>query len=308
MCTHKLLPLALLFSLSLVFFSPDSGAQVSEQSITEISDVTPEQVAQQWAENFLASLTPQTGTIELPGGIASLEVPENFYYLSPADAKRVLEDAWENPESELGLGMLFPAQYTPLDSTAWGVTLEYEAEGYVSDKDAADIDYDDLMSDMQADASEASDQRVEAGYEAISLVGWAAPPHYDTTSHKLYWAKELKFGDAQENTLNYNVRVLGREGVLVLNFIAGMPQLAEIEAARDDVLAMTSFNQGNRYSEFDPDVDHVAAYGLGGLIAGKVLAKTGLLAIGLVFLKKFWFFILLPLAWLKNLIFKKKEA
>ena len=43
------------------------------------------------------------------------------------------------------------------------------------------------------------------------------------------------------------------------------------------------------YSEFNPDIDTVAAYGIGGLIAGKVLAKAGVLAAGLVLLKKFWF-------------------
>jgi uncharacterized membrane-anchored protein len=36
------------------------------------------------------------------------------------------------------------------------------------------------------------------------------------------WAKEIRFGDREENTLNYNVRVLGRKCVLVLDFIAGM--------------------------------------------------------------------------------------
>lgn len=60
-----------------------------------------------------------------------------------------------------------------------------------------------------------------------------------------------------------------------MNFIANMGQLEEVNAARDEVLAMVSFNDGHKYSEFDPDIDKVAAYGIGGLIAGKVLAKTG---------------------------------
>jgi uncharacterized membrane-anchored protein len=36
----------------------------------------------------------------------------------------------------------------------------------------------------------------------------------------MYWAKEINFGGDSENTLNYNIRVLGRKGVLLLNFIA----------------------------------------------------------------------------------------
>ena len=72
--------------------------------------------------------------------------------------------------------------------------------------------------------------RVDAGYEPIELVGWATPPRYDSRTHKLYWAKELKFGDSDENTLNYNIRILGRRGVLVLNAVAGMSQLALVQS------------------------------------------------------------------------------
>ena len=57
------------------------------------------------------------------------------------------------------------------------------------------------------------------------------------------------------------IRILGRKGVLVLNFIAGMPELEEIKQNRDAVLEIASFNPGYRYEEFDK----VAAYGLAAL-------------------------------------------
>src|SRR5690606_13039288 len=127
----------------------------------------------------------------------------------------------------------------------------------------------------------------------IELIGWAATPYYDQQTNKLYWAKELKFGDYDEHTLNYNIRVLGRHGVLVLNFVAGMEQLPEIQKNLDSVLAMAEFTPGKRYAEFDPNLDQAAAYGIGALVAGKVLAKTGMLATALLFLKKFWFLLAL---------------
>ena len=43
-----------------------------------------------------------------------------------------------------------------------------------------------------------------------------------------------------------------------------------------DVIAFTNFNEGNRYEDFDPELDKVAAYGIGALVAGKVAAKAGL--------------------------------
>jgi len=132
---------------------------------------------------------------------------------------------------------------------------------------------------------------VDMGYDPIELIGWASPPYYDKASHKLHWAKELQFGGAGPNTLNYNIRVLGRKGVLNLNFVAGMEQKAMIDERVPEVLAMADFNTGSRYEDFDPDLDEVAAYGLGALVAGKVLAKTGLLAAALLILKKFGVYI-----------------
>ena len=42
-----------------------------------------------------------------------------------------------------------------------------------------------------------------------------------------------------------------------------------------------------------PSADKVAAYGIGGLIAGKAMAKAGILAIALAFLKKGWILVVL---------------
>ncbi|MFV0476999.1 MAG: DUF2167 domain-containing protein [Parahaliea sp.] len=98
----------------------------------------------------------------------------------------------------------------------------------------------------------------------MELVGWASAPYYDKSEHKLHWAQEIRFGDAPVNTLNYNIRILGRKGYLVLNFIADMDQKPQIEANIDSILALAEFNPGYRYSEFDPGIDKVAAYGIGG--------------------------------------------
>ncbi len=242
---------------------------------------------QAWAKETLASLTPKTGTVELPNGVATLDVPDTFYYLDPEDADTVLTEIWGNPPSEPTQGMLFPVGKTAFDDDAWGVTIEYVEEGYVDDSDAANIDYDDMLKTLQEDAKATNEWRLEQGYPTIAVIGWAKQPHYDSVTQKLYWAKELQFDDDPNHTLNYNIRVLGRKGFLLLNFIASMEQLPEIEAELDPILAMTSFKDGNRYADFNPDLDKVAAYGIGALVAGKVIAKTGLLAALILIIKKF---------------------
>ncbi|WP_020410754.1 DUF2167 domain-containing protein [Hahella ganghwensis] len=291
--------------LSLLLSALTLQALADESASSEMSQEEAKYYA--WATEFLASLNKQTGKVTLPNQVASLDLGEDYYYLSPEDAERVLVEAWGNPPDETHLGMIFPAQYTPLDAGSWGVLIEYTEEGYVDDSDAQDIDYDDLLADMQADTRDASEYRMEQGYESIELVGWAARPYYDQTQHKLHWAKEIKFGSSPDHTLNYNLRVLGRQGVLSLNFIADMSQLPEIESQLDGVMQVAHFNPGYRYEEFDPSVDKVAAYGLGALVAGKVLAKTGLLAMALLLLKKFWFVIIAAFYGVAKL-FKRKQS
>lgn len=258
------------------------------------------------AQALIDQLDYQTGTVEIGNGLARIELTDGFYFLGPDDADHVLTTVWGNPPAEGTLGMIFPMGFTPLDDT-WGLEITFEDIGYVSDEDAASYDFSELLSEMQADTLAVNPERERLGYPTIELVGWAAEPHYDAAARKLYWAKELSFEGDPENTLNYNIRVLGRQGVLVMNFIAGIGDLAAVSAAAPEVLAMTEFTPGNTYADFDPATDKVAAYGIGGLIAGKVLAKTGMLAVALAFLKKGWIILLLPLLWLKNKVFGRKE-
>ena len=289
-----------------------ADGEITEQVDSQISESvqSEDETAGISADEFVASLNFQHGRIVLGNDLATLNLPDSLVFLDSENAQRLLVDGWGNPPDDVPpLGMIVPAGISPLAEESWGVTVEYEDSGYVSDEDAADIDYGDMLEDMQADMREANTWRAENGYEPVELVGWAAEPRYDAEGKKLHWAKELKFGDSDINTLNYNIRVLGRKGVLVLNFVANMDQLPEIEASVPAVLAATEFNPGQRYAEFNPDLDTVAAYGLGALVAGKVAAKTGLLAMLLVLLKKFWIVPLLLFGWLgKRLGLRKKDS
>lgn len=279
-------------------------APVQEPAVTEADDA--EYLTE---EAFLDSLNFRTGKVVVGGNLATLDLPEQFVFLDGADAERVLVEAWGNPpDDRLPLGMILPRGVSPLADDSWAVTVEYEESGYVSDDDAADIDYGDMLKDLQDGAKAENQWRSENGYEPIAIVGWAAEPHYDAQGKKLHWAKEVQFGDSDEHILNYNIRVLGRKGVLVLNFIAGMHQLPQIEENLPAVLAMTDFNDGSRYADFNPDLDQVAAYGIGALIAGKAAAKVGLLAAALVLLKKLWFLPLLLIGWLWRRMGRKREA
>ncbi|MEP6673145.1 MAG: DUF2167 domain-containing protein [Chthoniobacter sp.] len=221
-------------------------------------------------------LNYQHGEITLRGGLARIKMPEGYRYLDPKDTQTVLTKIWDNPDTgPRSLGMLVPPNLSPASADGWAVIISYDEDGYVKDNDAAKINYNDLLKQMQEGVREASKEREKKGFAAIELVGWAAPPRYDANAHKMYWAKQLRFGDSNEDTLNYNIRMLGRRGVLVLNAVAGMGQMAEIEQATPAILSMVDFQEGHRYTDFQPSTDKVATYGLAALVTGGILAKAG---------------------------------
>ena len=225
----------------------------------------------------------QQGHVVLPGGAGELTVPKGFRYLDSAQAAFVMHKLWHNPPQE-SLGMLFPEDRGPVSDNNWAYLIQFDPMGHVKDDDADDIKYDELLEEMQQDTEDENQKRTKQGYESVHLIGWGAPPFYDKNQHTLHWAKLLRFGDGLEETLNYNVRILGRKGVLVFNAIAVPKQLPEIKASIPALLANVSFVKGQQYNDFSAGIDEVAAYGIGGLVAGKVLAKVGFFAIIL----KFW--------------------
>jgi len=222
-----------------------------------------------------AQLSYQSGRVIVRRGLATLDLPAKFRYLDPQQTDRVLR-AWGNPPSRETLGMLVPTAVRVLAPEGWGVIISYSEDGYVKDDNAAQINYGELLTTMQRATREANPERAKAGYATAELVGWAEPPHYDSVAHKLYWAKDFKFSDESTHTLNYNIRVLGRRGVLVLNAVASMDRLESVREDMTKVIGFVEFNEGHRYANFTPGTDKVAEYGIAALIAGGLAAKAGL--------------------------------
>ena len=263
------------------------------------------------AEEFVAGLKFREGDIAVPKAHARFQLKPEFRYLEQADARRVLENLWGNPPDESVLGLIVPRKPDLLADDSWAVVVTYSDEGYVSDEDAAKIDYDKMLTEMKQSTREENSARKEAGYGTVELTGWAETPRYDAASKKLYWAKELAFNGEAQHTLNYDIRVLGRHGYLSLNAVAGMNDLSAVRQGMQELLPMAEFDAGARYADFDESTDKVAAYGVAALIGGGLAAKAGLFAkLGLV-LAKFWKLLLIGVVALAGGVrkfFGKKEA
>lgn len=294
----RLLSLAALVSLSTFTFAqaPDEAAPADEAADAAAAEAQ--------AAAFLASLKPQSGAITLPGNLAALQMPEGYHYLSPGDTQRLIEEGWGNPpgSGQGTLGMIVPAKLNPLGDEGWGVIITYTEDGHIADDDAASIDYSEVLKEMQDATAANNEERAKAGYEAVTLVGWAEPPHYDAATKKIYWAKDLVFGENPDHTLNYYIRVLGRQGVLELNAVAGMAQLEQVREGMKQVVGFADFTEGNRYADYNPSTDKAAAYGLAALVAGGVAAKTGFFAKVLALIVAFKKFIIIGVVALGGLL------
>src|SRR4051812_27902927 len=195
-----------------------------------------------------AQLHPQSGTITISGANARLNLGSAYYYLPADEAKRVLSEAWGNPPDAVDgvLGMVFPAGKTFRDPT-WGAVIQYEDTGHVSDKDAATQDYDSVLTDMKSGEEEANKAAQEHGYSQSHLVGWAQAPTYDKRTRTLIWARDIKFDNAEGETLNYDVRTLGRTGVLSLNMVDSMDNLGVVRDAAKGLGGTVQFGPGASY-------------------------------------------------------------
>ncbi|MBJ2125509.1 MULTISPECIES: DUF2167 domain-containing protein [unclassified Flavobacterium] len=253
------------------------------------------------------SFNYESGKIKLTQGEGTLNVPKGFKFLNGEQTQNVLSNLWGNPEDKSILGSLVPDGKGVTHSDSWMFVISYQGDGYVKDNDAGDIDYDDLLKTMKEDVKAENAERKKAGYSEVQLIGWASTPFYDNNLKVLHWAKELQFGQDKEHTLNYDLRVLGRKGMYNISAVAGIDQLEEVKASIPGIIKSVEFNEGHKYLDFDADTDTVAAWTIGGLVAGKVLAKVGFFAILAKFGKFIVIGIIAAFAAVKKFLFGDKN-
>ncbi|WP_413989689.1 DUF2167 domain-containing protein [Labrys okinawensis] len=269
-------------------------ASVSLFSVAKADNPTPEEQAKiQKILDLKANLHPQYGDVRLILAEATLHLGQDYYFLSAEEAKKVLVDGWGNPPGNVSnvIGMIFKDK-TSFINAQWGAVVTFKGTGYVSDEDSKTADYDAIITQMREGEAEENAARVKQGYEPVHIVGWAQHPSYDPQHHSIVWAQDLRFGTQKDDTLNYDVRVLGRRGYVSLNMVSTMSQLPDVDIGAKKLATVAAYNPGARYEDYSPSSDAKAEYGLAGLVAAgvgvAVAKKVGLLALLLAFGKKFF--------------------
>lgn len=231
--------------------------------------------AAQDARAVLQSLSwvegPKTVSV---GSNGTFSIPAGYVFLSSADTRRWLEEVTQNPSS--GNEFFFAPS-----SLSWWAIFQYEATGHV--KDDEKIDADALMASMRENQDAGNKERQQRGFPMLLNLAWKYPPFYDPATKRLEWAKSFVSSTTGEEAVNYETRILGREGVTSATLVVAPEKLPVAVPEFKAAVAGYSFVSGQRYTEFKQG-DKVAEYGLAALVAGgaaAALAKTG-------FLAKYW--------------------
>jgi uncharacterized membrane-anchored protein len=208
------------------------------------------------------------------GKQASVEVPEGYLFANGPDTKKIMEMSGNAP-SDREVGLITSAD----EDSEWFLIFEYFPVGYISDEDQDEIDAKELLETITQATEESNEYREEKGFDALHVLGWGQEPHYDPKTHNLVWSIVAE-DTSKEQSVNHNVRLLGREGYISATLVSDPSTLVAAQEEVEGILPSFSYNSGKRYAEFKQG-DKLAGYGLAALVAGGAGAaalKLGLFA------------------------------
>lgn len=218
--------------------------------------------------------------VDLGKNLAQLDMSD-AYLFADADDTRAVMQYLGNPPSNAEVGMIIPNS----EDGNWFIVFEYSDVGYVRDDDSDRIDAAAILESYRTGTEAANEERVKMGATPIHVTGWYEEPFYNPETHNLTWAMMLE-DDEKMQTVNYNIRVLGREGYMSAVLVADPAALTALKPELAGIVSSFSYKPGSRYAEYVQG-DKLAKFGLTALIAGGAGAaavKLGLFQA----LAKFW--------------------
>lgn len=270
------------FGISVSALAQDEGEFTSSSQDQEAA------AKAQW-EAFMDSLAWQT---EGEGNLeewATIDIPYGYQYLNGEDASKLMQ-AYGN----------LPSDYEGLIATndlGWLVLFQFDPTGYVKDDEKDELNPDELLAQMKANQVEGNRYREQQGLTPMYIDGWAMEPRYNERTNNLEWGLLLRSGDNPQQFVNYETKLLGREGVMEVTLICDIEDMQMILPTYQDLLLGHQYKEGKSYAEYRQG-DKIAEYGLTALIAGGAIygaAKLGFLGTILAFGKKFFKFIVIGL-------------
>ncbi|MBI5367696.1 MAG: DUF2167 domain-containing protein [Planctomycetes bacterium] len=262
-----------LFTAAVALAAPRAWAQEDEAGKPAAGAPTPDAAKDEEsgaAEGEKIAWTHGPATADV-GTMAQIVLEKGYRWVGPAETQRILE-SMGNPTSGKELALVSP------QGGGWFAVFEFDETGYVKDDDKDKLDADALLTSIRKGNEGGNELRRKRGWGELEIVGWEVKPSYNAETNNLEWAircREAKSGDS----INYNVRLLGRAGVMEATLVVDPEDMAKDLPDFRKLLANFSYKSGSKYSEWRSG-DKIAAYGLAALVAGgaaAAAAKSGLL-------------------------------
>ena len=223
---------------------------------------------------------------------SKINISSNFSILEGKDAHQLLY--WLN-----GTSFDYINIYA-VDNQASQYMFYYTDSGYVKTDDWTDVDPDIFIKDIKENYKASNETRKKNGQPIVLNVSWKKKPYLDGIYNSVYYALNVQWSD-NKSTVEGTAIILGREGYTTASYVEGS------NGYQEQILLNLSkihkFNDTKEYKDWKSG-DKVAAAGIGALLAttlGVKALKPGIIAAGLLLLKKFWFIIFLPFIWLGKL-------
>lgn len=157
------------------------------------------------------------GTAPL-GSEAQVQIPAGYRFTSSSGTQKMLE-LFGNIPSHSELGMLTTEGLGP-----W-IIFEFKNVGFVKDDDKDSLDADGLLTTLKEGQEMGNEQRRKLGMDELELMGWAVPPRYNAQTNNLEWATRIRSKSGGGESINYNTRLLGRNGVMEVGLVCAPDEM-----------------------------------------------------------------------------------
>jgi uncharacterized membrane-anchored protein len=216
---------------------------------------------------------------------STIDIPSNFDVLEQEDAHQMLY--WLN-----GVSFDYVNVYAINNNNAQYMFF-YTDSGYVKTDDWTDVDPNKFIKDIKENYKVSNETRKKNGQPTVLNVTWKKKPYLDGIYNSVYYALNVEWSN-NTSTSEGTAIILGREGYTTASYVAG--SIGYQEQLLLKLSKIHKFNATKEYKDWKSG-DKVAAAGIGALLAttlGIKALKPGIIAAGLLLLKKFWFIIFLP--------------
>lgn len=223
---------------------------------------------ERFMRKFEASLDYKNGTVSISENRATLRLMDGYRFLDSRDAKKILLGLWGQPSPKNTDGIILAPGIGPFSDDTWAFGLSFDATGHIIDIGDTGIDSEVIMAKLKNNLVNENRKRQNEDLQTIEILDWEIKPIYDKTHRCLYWAIKYSFSNEIQNEIIYNIKMLGRNGVLSISTQVREKLSDQLNNHMKNVIRFAEFNPGQEYDAFDGKKETPSESKLSDLITG----------------------------------------